>query len=352
MNEAYTQYVIEPVDFKTASDDIFELNYEFAMLMISEGDPDEPDFPKELWKTVVRQDDPKYVIDRWMAMDSSKVVGSAVLHIFSEKSPNYETDKHICMLTINVHPKYRNSGLGSKLTKMVLEKIQTMPRITTIFADVTLESGKKFSEKLGGKISKTRSESRLRLAEVNWGLLKNWKQSGEILSKREGVKIQYFEQCPEDIIEAYTDLYTEVMNQRPLGDYDGKSVVTPESRREDERRQAERGLLWYTFITRESDGTISSLTEMFYSPGTPHKGYQNMTGVQERYRGRGLGKWLKAHMLEWLYAKYPDIVYIETGNATSNKPMLSINNRMGYKVFLEGISYSFKVENLLTSYKL
>lgn len=97
------------------------------------------------------------------------------------------------------------------------------------------------------------------------------------------------------------------MNQQPLGNYDGQILITPESRRSDEKKYKERKLKWYTIITKEKNGTISGLTEMLYHSRTPHKGYQNLTGVKEEYQSRKLGKWLKAHMLMWFYDKYSNI---------------------------------------------
>ncbi|OLS27338.1 MAG: hypothetical protein HeimC2_11750 [Candidatus Heimdallarchaeota archaeon LC_2] len=352
MNNLAYQHNIEEIDFETVSDEILEQNYHFSMVIRKENDPDEPDLPQDLWMKIMRQVDPKYSNYRWMIREGKKVIALATLTTVPETAPNYETDKHISFLRVNVLPDYRQQGYGSRLTITSILNIKEIETITTVFSEAILESGKKFNEKFGGKVSQTGSENRLRLDEVNWDLINNWKQAGEQLGEREDVKIEHFHDCPEDILTEYTDLYTETMNQQPLGDYDGKIIVTPQSRRDDEQREKERGLLWYTMITRESDGSICGLTEMYYHPSTSHKGYQNLTGVKEKYRGRGLGKWLKAHMLEWYYAKYPDIKYITTGNATTNKPMLSINDRMGFKKFLEGTSYSFKKEDLVSKLNL
>ncbi|MGY5853094.1 MAG: hypothetical protein RTU92_05970 [Candidatus Thorarchaeota archaeon] len=45
-----------------------------------------------------------------------------------------------------------------------------------------------------------------------------------------------------------------------------------------------------------------------------------------------MGKWLKSEMILHIREKYPDSLYIRTGNNTSNVPMLSINDRMGFKI--------------------
>ena len=51
-------------------------------------------------------------------------------------------------------------------------------------------------------------------------------------------------------------------------------------------------------------------------------------------------------MLLFIKEKYPNVKYISTGNASDNKAMLSINNRMGFKINQVRRSYKFTVEEL------
>lgn len=46
------------------------------------------------------------------------------------------------------------------------------------------------------------------------------------------------------------------------------------------------------------------------------------------------------------HEKFPEIKYISTGNADANAPMLSINNRMGFKLFEKTRLYKFKIGEL------
>ncbi len=176
-------------------------------------------------------------------------------------------------------------------------------------------------------------------------MLRTWVEEGP--TRASGVTLQEFNILPDDIAEEYMAVYTETMNQQPLGELDFEMRETVESRRVQEKRLDDLGLVWSTLISREADGAISGLTELIYNPTTSHKASQNLTGVKQEYRGRGLGKWLKAELLLRFRERYPTIRYISTGNADANAPMLSINQRMGFKRFKTDKTYTFETEDLI-----
>ena len=51
------------------------------------------------------------------------------------------------------------------------------------------------------------------------------------------------------------------------------------------------------------------------------------------HRGRGLGLWVKADMLVRLRAERPEVAEVLTGNASSNRHMLAVNERLGYRLW-------------------
>ncbi len=333
-------------DPEKAEDELCFKLFEHSDLIKKETDPDDP-IPDRNWRLLMlRQKNPEIEVHRWLAMEEDKVVGDAQTVIVSKEAPNYETDKHIMWMSVRTSPDYRHRGIGTELLKHCIKNAEGYPEVKKVMGGAHHELGKKFAEKLGGKTSMSGSENRLRIEEIDWNLMDSWIADGEKLGAAEGVKIRYFEKVPDDIIEAYTKIYSETMNQQPLGDYDGEIKVTPKSLREDEKRREEQGTLNQTMITVEKDGTISGLTEIFSNSQVPHKAFQGLTGVDQRYRGRGLGKWLKASLLKDFFDRYPDVKYITTGNATTNAPMLSINTRMGFKPFLTGNEYTFNFQNL------
>ena len=113
-----------------------------------------------------------------------------------------------------------------------------------------------------------------------------------------------------------------------------------------ENDMEELGRKWLTIITTESDGKISGLTEIMDFPDRPTFIEQRLTGVRQKYRGRSLGKWLKALMLLQIKDEFPKAKIIKTENAATNVPMLAINEQLGFKLFKEGINAQITLENL------
>jgi hypothetical protein len=143
-------------------------------------------------------------------------------------------------------------------------------------------------------------------------------------------------------------VYTEILNQAPIDELDrGDIVFTPELWRKQEQRTKDTGITWITGMIQEKNGDISGMTDVFYEPKHAHMLYQALTGVQENYRGSGKGKWLKAAMLLKIREEYPEVKTVTTGNATSNEPMLAINERLGFKLYKEQHSYQIETEKVV-----
>ncbi len=340
-----TGYSIKEFDPPNVEDDQFWDNfYSFYTKFVKDIHPNDPLTPKPRIVKSLKDPHPDYHINHWLVYTSDKeIVGWADNYISKETHPAYDTNKHVAGCDTVILKEHRHNGLGTQLFRYHLKIVKKYNR-TIIQAGTSEESGHNFLRKFGGKEAIQGSENRLQMNEVDWSLMQQWIDDGPERAKE--VNLERFVDVSDSDIEEYCVIYTETMNQQPFGELEGRVKETPDSRRQSEERHRKRGGKWTTLISREKNGRISGLTEVFYYPDKPSMLYQNLTGVKEEYRGKGLGKWLKATMLKWISEEYPDVKTIVTGNATTNAPMLSINQRMGFKEYKSGSEYKFQVEEL------
>ena len=318
--------------------------YQFYLAFMKDIYPDDPPTPKKRLIKSLKDPHPHYHIYHWLVFDSSSIViGWSDCYISKESHPAYETNKHIAECDIILSKEYRHQGIGTKILPYLISKAREHNR-TVIQGGSNQESGHEFCLKYGGTVAITGSENRLQISDVDWNMVRDWIEDGP--RRAEGVTLEQFVDVPKEDIEEYCIIYTETMNQQPFGELEGRAKITPESRRMLEERMRKRDGIWTTLISREKDRTISGLTEVFYFPDKPTMLNQNLTGVKVEFRGRGLGKWLKAAMLEWIKEEYPQVQTIITGNATTNEPMLAINKRLGFKEYKSGTAYKFQVDEL------
>jgi GNAT superfamily N-acetyltransferase len=88
------------------------------------------------------------------------------------------------------------------------------------------------------------------------------------------------------------------------------------------------------------------MTDVTWAPYRRTIVEQMLTGVRPDARGRGIGKWIKAVMLDHIRTLYPDAQWVSTGNAASNAPMLAINQKLGFKPYRSGSEYQIARDEL------
>ncbi len=337
---------ISRFDVFTAAEELWKAYFDHADAIQLEIDPENPPLPREKRKALLRSAFSIPYVNKYIYLaltESGEAGGLASLSAENQKSPSYQANKHVCNMNLSVLEKHRRKGLGTKLLKhLTAELAARESAVTEFLSPVVLDSGRGFFDRSGGTVSLQQSENRLYLKDVDWALVEAWAAEGA----RKNPATTFINTCviPEADINNFSEIYTETMNQQPLGDIAVRIVITPAQIRLHEEHSRADGVENITIYTREKDGSVSGLTETGYIKEAGHKVWQMLTGVRASARGRGLGKVLKALMLLHIRKAYPGVKYIATGNADSNAPMLAINSKLGFKKYLPVFLYKLKIK--------
>ncbi len=322
----------------------FAAYHAFIRLLNAEEYPDDP--PKSLEFTIKalksRADLKGFDCQTWVMQRDKCVL--ARLNVDIEKR---ESNRHVMFISLHTHPHYRKQGLGKALLHKVLELADAHKR-SLIIAVTTDRSpaGDSVAAHLGATKGIEMHTNQLRLSELDAGLIEQWLSAANILSS------QYELGCwrnsyPENDIEKIAKLM-EVMNTAPRENLKVEDhKITPDYLHEMVKLDAARGTqVWTIYVRHRVSGEFAGYSETFWHPENPQVLWQGATGVLPRYRGHGLGKWLKAAMLQKTKRERPSVTYIRTGNADSNAPMLAINQKLGFKPYSKETIWQLETEML------
>jgi len=316
----------------------------FTLSIFYLGDPIQEDVAFEEWMKAALEEDEIKLSSVTLKEDPSEIIAALQISIVKEDSPSYAGNKHILRAYLGVLKEHRRKGIGGALLKLVhTSAVEKGKRV--VIGGTIEEDGREFNQLVGGTEALEMRITRLEMDAIDWNMVEKWEQAGA--ERSPDTSLQFYTSIPDRILEDYCKKYTEVMNQMPLDDLDiGDRIFTPEIWRKYEETSAKVGETWLTAMLVEKNGDISGLSDVIYIPSKAPLLSQQLTGVDQNYRGQGKGKWVKAAMLLKIRKEFPDIKIISTGNATSNAPMLSINERLGFKLHREGHNFQIETEKL------
>jgi len=326
---------IQPVqsfDLRTASADDYAALNAFENRIRAERLPDDP--PISLEEAVQGwQHIPDFVeVSQWVIWHPQ---GTGIIAGGDAAVLRLDTNQHMIDFGIAVLPEFRRQGLARSLLVPLVELAQRENRRLLITStNERVPAGKAFMERLGARQGLVAHTNQLALAELDRELLQRWQTQGA--ERASGFRLGLWDGAyPEEYLEAIVQLH-EVMNTEPRDQLEIEDFhMTAEQLRQIEQSFIAKGTeRWSMYIAEQATGQMAGYTEVFWNANRPHLLYQGDTAVFPAYRKRGLGRLLKATMMQKVLLQRPQVQFVRTGNADSNAAMLKINHEMGFKPYL------------------
>lgn len=248
---------------------------------------------------------------------------------------------HAAYANIVVHPSCRRQGMARAISHELEAVARREGRDTVTFSTTDrVPAAEAYAQRLGAQPALPMRQSRLHLSEVPADLLRDW----QFRPDGDPYRLHIWQIVPDEYLERTAELMM-VMNSAPKGDLDMEDwKITPAMIRAWEKMTEAGGEVTYLLaVEHKASGQLDGYSQVFWEPKRAAVVYQGATAVRPEARGRGLGKWLKAAMIDQIAAHCPGARWIQTNNANVNEAMLGINVAMGFKHWAQLTEWQLKL---------
>ncbi len=323
-------------DGKTATDGEFSAWADLVGAERRESWPDDPPVSADRVRRLL-QNRPDFEESRCWVLDADQGAGFAAYLTIARW--HMDTNIHIAGFDLYVRPERRRQGIGEALLRLGAATAAEWER-TLLFTGSSsrIPAGETFLRRIGARIGNVTDVNQLDVTTLPPNLLREWQESGA--RRAPGYRLEWhIGPYPEALIPEMVRA-KEAVNLMPHGDLELEDIHFTEAHlRQMEQVLAARGDHRWCLLLRAPGEEIAGYTELFSHPERPGILNQGDTAVFPQHQNRGLGRWLKAAMLERALRERPEGRFVRTGNATSNAPMLKINREMGFRLVLSHSSW-------------
>jgi GNAT superfamily N-acetyltransferase len=327
-------------DVKNATDQEYEAFTNCRNLIRAERLPDDPPIPLEESIQGLKNIPDFVKVKPWVAQaEAGEIAGYGLIQY------SMDDNLHMAQFVISILPAYRRRGLGKAFLSRIVNVAQQESR-RLLLADTIdrVPAGEAFMKRIGASKGIEGHTNQLKIAELDHDLIKRWIERAQ--DRAEDFEIGFWEgKYPEKDIEAIVELH-DLLNQQPFGDLDIEDFTfTPDHLRQSETSLFARGYeRWTLFVREKETGKFAGYTEVLWNSHRPDLISQGMTGVFPEFRNKGLGRWLKAEMLDRILKGRPQAKIVRTDNADMNAPMMKINNELGFKPYMAEALWQVETE--------
>ncbi len=264
----------------------------------------------------------------FLVLAEGRVVGEAAVEV------GVWDNTDLAWLTLGIHPGHRRRGHGSGAVELLEELAWKLgcTKAGTSGWESPDGSVTRFARRHGFTLAATDVQRTQWPQELPGSLAEEaYAEAATHAADYELVRLPG--ETSEPLVEEMVGLMA-VINDAPLEDLDIEDeVFSPDRLRLYERTILRSERMLYRVVARHrATGELAGQTIVVVDTDEPALAFQHDTSVVRTHRGHRLGLLLKADMMRWLAEAQPAVEQLITWNAPSNDHMVSVNERLGYRV--------------------
>lgn len=285
---------------------------------------------------------------QWCIEEAGRMIGCAAADILQDSGGEQ------AIIVVCVLESHQRRGIGSAALAAVEEDLRAagvrvllgwiehrgeaddMIAAPTGFGSVPRDAAARFAERAGFRLEQIERGSRLRF---DTGTIAHLQQSlaGARERSADYRVVQWMLPTPPEFVDGYAWMKSRMSTDVPDADLDLPEEVWDAARvAELEQHQAAKGFaLQVTAAQHIATGELCAFNELAIRSADPAgASHQYDTLVLSGHRGHRLGMLVKtAGLLRW-HERYPESPHVITYNAEENRPMLDINEAIGFTPFV------------------
>ena len=245
--------------------------------------------------------------------------------------PDDGSTPRILRTSISVLTEHRRNRLATRLLAIAADLARSLGRdLLGGPCFDTVPAGEAFARAVGAAKTIDFHSNLLRIDHLDLGMLREWRDQGPV--RGPGYSADVIEgMYPEEILPGVTHLYQVLERDMPHPENWEPREHTPDLVRAWIGNFLKGVDLLTAIAFDQRSGAPVGMSQLGRRHRDDTTWFVTTTMVDPDHRGHALGKWVKAAACLEALERWPAAVWMETGNAFTNAPILGINHAMGFE---------------------